>query len=88
MREIYHAATEVRIWLGPRSENGTRCLQFIQSLTRATASIWDPSEIEDDAIEEAAMQVIQLLLVDWYVESLAPANIHSNRRHYRTSSMR
>jgi hypothetical protein len=43
MREIYHTATEVRIWLGPGSENGTRCLQFIKSLTGASASVWDPS---------------------------------------------
>jgi hypothetical protein len=58
MREIYHAATEVRIWLGPGSEIGTRCLQFIQSLTGAPASVWDLSETENDAIEEAAMQVM------------------------------
>jgi hypothetical protein len=58
MREIYHTATEVRIWLGPGSENGTRCLQFIKSLTGAPASVWDPSETEDDAIEEATMQML------------------------------
>jgi hypothetical protein len=58
MCEIYHAATEVRIWLRPGSENGTRCLQFIESLTEASALVWDPSETEDDAIEEATMQVM------------------------------
>jgi hypothetical protein len=73
MREIYHTATEVRIWLGLGSENGTRCLQFIQSLTGATAINLGSSKTEDSVIEEVAMQVIQLLRVDWHVDSFAPA---------------
>jgi hypothetical protein len=33
MREVYHAAADVRIWLGSPTEEGRRCLKFIADLT-------------------------------------------------------
>jgi hypothetical protein len=33
MREIYHAAADVKIWLGPSNEDSIRCLKFISNLS-------------------------------------------------------
>jgi len=53
MREIYHSATTVRIWLGSGSAEGKRCLDFIDKLTGALIMTDDPTETEDSALEEA-----------------------------------
>ncbi|KAG0647087.1 Heterokaryon incompatibility protein [Hyphodiscus hymeniophilus] len=42
MREIYHSAAEVRIWLGPSTKNGLRCMNFIAELTGGFGYIEDP----------------------------------------------
>ena len=43
MREIYHCAAEVRIWLGPSTEDGKRCMKFISDLTGGSGYVEDPS---------------------------------------------
>jgi hypothetical protein len=53
MREIYHTAMEVRIYLGPGSEDVQKCLEFINGLTSAFIVTDDPCETEDSPIEEA-----------------------------------
>lgn len=52
MREVYHAAYEVIIWLGSNSEDGKRVFTFIGLLTGADDEIDDPTATEDDKIEE------------------------------------
>ncbi|OZJ02818.1 hypothetical protein BZG36_05216 [Bifiguratus adelaidae] len=60
MREVYHTASEVRMWLGQGSEDGTRCLKFIDDLTGAYIATDDPTGTEDSVIEET---VVKALLV-------------------------
>jgi len=52
MREIYHSASEVAIWLGANSEDGRRAFKFIDDLTQAFEYINDPVETEDCKREE------------------------------------
>ena len=52
MREIYHSASVVVIWLGPNSDEGRRAFKFIDSLTHAEQIIDDPVSTEDNKAEE------------------------------------
>lgn len=65
MREIYHAAADVKIWLGPSNGDTIRCLRFISSLTEAswvsdvdndTALPLEPTE--DNEAQEKLMSAI------------------------------
>lgn len=48
MREIYHCASEVRIWLGMGTPETKRCLRFVIDLTDAPSAVYDePAERED-----------------------------------------
>ncbi|CZR57859.1 uncharacterized protein PAC_07748 [Phialocephala subalpina] len=59
MREIYHSAYAVRIWLGPSSPDATRCLEFVDKITGSSAQMGDAQNTEDDAVEEAFESVWQ-----------------------------
>ncbi|KAE9372389.1 hypothetical protein N431DRAFT_408603 [Stipitochalara longipes BDJ] len=52
MREIYHSASEVAIWLGANSEDGRRAFKFIDDLTDAFETIDDPVDTEDVKAED------------------------------------
>jgi hypothetical protein len=52
MREIYHCASMVVIWLGPNSDEGRRAFKFIDNLTHADEVIDDPIATEDNKAEE------------------------------------
>jgi hypothetical protein len=52
MREIYHSASMVVIWLGPNSDEGRRAFKFIDKLTHGDQTIDDPVATEDDRAEE------------------------------------
>ena len=52
MREVYHSASMVVIWLGPNSDEGRRAFKFIDSLTHAEQIIDDPVSTEDNKAEE------------------------------------
>ena len=58
MREIYHASTEVRIYLGPGSEDVKKCLDFMNNLTDAYIVTDDPSGTEDSALEEGFLKAV------------------------------
>jgi hypothetical protein len=58
MREIYHAASQVCIWLGPSSEDGKRCFKFVDSLTDALETFNDPPPTEDNRAEEIITDVL------------------------------
>ena len=58
MCEIYHASSEVRIYLGPGSEDVQTCLNFINDLTGAFIVTEDPSGTEDSALEEGFTKAV------------------------------
>jgi len=58
MREIYHSATDVQIWLGPSSEDGRRCFKFISDLTGGYNDLGDPEITENDKVEEYTMKAV------------------------------
>ncbi len=57
MRDIYHLAATVKVWLGPRTDETTRCAKFIASITGDI--ITQPSENgESSVIEEAIAKAL------------------------------
>jgi hypothetical protein len=61
MREIYHAAGEVSIWLGSNSDDGRRAFKFIDSLTGASQIIDDPVATEESKAEENIFNALRPL---------------------------
>jgi hypothetical protein len=52
MREIYHTASEVQIWLGLVTPETKRCLYFLNQLSGKTYEVRDDlAETEDDRME-------------------------------------
>jgi hypothetical protein len=52
MREIYHCASGVRIWLGLGTPETTRCLRFVIDLNETRANVYDePTETTLDRTE-------------------------------------
>jgi hypothetical protein len=50
MRDIYHAASEVRIWLGLSTPETQRCLRFVTDLTGVPNTVFgEPNEAEEPA---------------------------------------
>jgi Heterokaryon incompatibility protein (HET) len=63
MREIYHSAAEVKIWLGPSTEDVCRCLRFIADLTGPSApevDFVDPTPTEDDRTKERVVKALMI----------------------------
>jgi hypothetical protein len=61
MREIYHSAAEVRIWLGPSTTDGLKCLKFIADLTGGFGYAENPSpgsEIMSDTKEKILKAIL------------------------------
>jgi len=56
MREIYHCAAEVNIWLGPSSENGRKAMKFIGDLTGE----YGPDLIEKQSTENSSSVEVAL----------------------------
>lgn len=52
MRQIYFSATYVNIWLGQPTEDGRKCLQFIQHFTSKYSENTYQYDTEDNKIEE------------------------------------
>ncbi|RFU23924.1 hypothetical protein B7463_g12414, partial [Scytalidium lignicola] len=48
MRDIYHTASNVEIWLGPSTDDGLRCIKFIEKLTNP---FYD-DQVRDEGDEE------------------------------------
>lgn len=64
MREIYHSAADVKIWLGPSNENWMRCLRFISNLTEGSF-ISDVDSLPnaptvDNNVEEMIMKAVMI----------------------------
>jgi hypothetical protein len=64
MREIYHSAADVKIWLGPSNEDWMRCLRFISKLTEGSF-ISDVDSLPnaptvDNALEEMTMKAVMI----------------------------
>lgn len=54
MREIYHTASEVQVWLGLATPETKRCLNFMNKLTESSDEVLDDlAEMEDDQPEDA-----------------------------------
>jgi hypothetical protein len=57
MRDIYHLASDVKVWLGPRTDETTRCSIFIARLNGDGIS--KPSEDDEPSVlEEAFMSAV------------------------------
>jgi hypothetical protein len=54
MREIYHSASEVAIWLGGNSDDGRRAFRFINDLTYDCEMIEDLVETKDDRLKKTS----------------------------------
>ena len=57
MREIYHLASTVRVWLGPRTDETTRCARFIARLA-GIAGLESPISEESSVIEETMAKAL------------------------------
>jgi hypothetical protein len=57
MRDIYHLASVVSVWLGPRTDEAARCARFIGRLTGTPITYLEESD-ESSAIEEAAAKAV------------------------------
>lgn len=57
MRDIYHLASTVRVWLGPRTDETTRCTRFIARLA-GIAGTESPISEESSVIEETAAKAL------------------------------
>ena len=62
MRDVYHSAAEVRIWLGPSTEEGKRCMKFIAELTGGVGYAEDPSAGEE-VLDETEEKILKAILV-------------------------
>ncbi|KAH8665163.1 heterokaryon incompatibility protein-domain-containing protein [Tricladium varicosporioides] len=59
MRDIYHSASEVRIWLGEGTPETKRCLHFVIDLTGAPNAVCDePTESILNEVEEALVRAL------------------------------
>jgi hypothetical protein len=55
MRQVYHLAAEVRIWLGPGTHESWKCMSFIAHLTGSRQSIVSPLIAEESNDRRAQM---------------------------------
>jgi hypothetical protein len=53
MREVYHSAAFVQIWLGPSTAEGKRCLKFVSDLTGHYYDDKTPDEETEEKIPKA-----------------------------------
>ena len=90
MREIYHCASMVVIWLGPNSDEGRRAFKFIDKLTHGDESIDDPIATEDNKLEEFVFDALARSVgavargsfrmghaVDQITDTISPAGLDS-----------
>jgi len=59
MLEIYHLAADVRVWLGPRTDEASRCDKFITEFSGRVYSSKPPGR-EPSAIVEPVAKVVLL----------------------------
>jgi hypothetical protein len=62
MREVYHFAAEVRIWLGPSTEDGRRCMKFISDLTGGMGYVTAPSAGSEE-LDDTEEKILKAVLV-------------------------
>ena len=62
MREVYHWAAEVRIWLGPSTEEGKRCIKFISDLTGGMGYVEGPSAGSEE-LGDTEGKIVEALLL-------------------------
>jgi hypothetical protein len=62
MREIYHSAASVNIWLGPSNDDGRRCMRFIADLAGyiydGTTSTDETTTADDESVERFVKAVL------------------------------
>ena len=58
MREIYHLAADVRVWLGPRTEETTTCAKFIAEFAGEIFSSKPPDRKPSAIVETVAKAVL------------------------------